>query len=98
MTVTSMSDLKVTPVAPPARRRRNVGRGLAWAFMIAVIVISLFPFYWMLRTALSSNNAIYAGSGSLLPVRFSLGGFERVFGLQTGQEAINDGGAGQAIN
>ena len=28
----------------------------------------------------------------------SLGGFERVFGLQTGQEAIDAGGAGQPIN
>lgn len=78
--------------------RINVGRVLAWAFMIAVIVVSLFPFYWVLRTALSSNNAIYANSDSLLPVQPSMGGFERVFGLQTGQEAIDAGGAGQPIN
>jgi multiple sugar transport system permease protein len=52
----------------------------------------------MLRTALSSNNALYAGSGSLLPVRFSWGGFERVFGIQTGQAAIDNGGAGQPIS
>ena len=76
----------------------NVGRALAWAFMILVILVSLFPFYWMLRTALSSNNALYAGSDSLLPVQPSWGGFERVFGLQTGQEAIDAGGAGQPIN
>ena len=84
--------------APPEPRRFNIGRGLAWAFMILVILVSLFPFYWMLRTALSSNNALYAGSHSLLPVQASAGGFERVFGLQTGQEAIDAGGAGQAIN
>lgn len=52
----------------------------------------------MLRTALSSNNALYAGSNSVLPVQFSWGGFQRVFGLQTGQEAIDAGGAGQPIN
>jgi multiple sugar transport system permease protein len=76
----------------------NVGRALAWTFMILVIFASLFPFYWMLRTALSSNNALYAGSSSVLPVQFSWGGFARVFGLQTGQEAIDAGGAGQPIN
>jgi multiple sugar transport system permease protein len=76
----------------------NIGRALAWAFMIAVILASLFPFYWVLRTALSSNNAIYANSDSLLPVQPSMGGFERVFGVQTGQEAIDAGGAGQPIN
>jgi len=78
-------------------RRFNAGRALAWAFMIAVMLISLFPFYWMLRTALSSNNALYAGTDSLLPVQPSADGFRRVFGLQTGQEAIDAGGAGQPI-
>ncbi|MEV0381335.1 carbohydrate ABC transporter permease [Nonomuraea sp. NPDC050643] len=82
---------------PPRRPRVKVGRVLAWAFMILVIFVSLFPFYWMLRTALSSNNALYAGGDSLLPVQPSWGGFARVFGLQTGQEAIDAGGAGQPI-
>ena len=88
----------VRPVDPPEPRRFSLGRALAWAFMILVILVSLFPLYWMLRTALSSNNALYAGSDSLLPVQFSWGGFARVFGLQTGQEAIDAGGAGQPIN
>jgi multiple sugar transport system permease protein len=79
-------------------RRFSVGRAIAWTFMILVILGSLFPFYWMLRTALSSNNALYAGTDSLLPVQASWGGFERVFGLQTGQEAIDAGGAGQPID
>src|SRR3954447_17502926 len=84
-------------VGPPERAGFNVGRALAWLFMILVILASLFPFYWMLRTALSSNTALSAGSDSLLPVQFSWGGFQRVFGLQTGQEAIDAGGAGQPI-
>jgi multiple sugar transport system permease protein len=83
---------------PRQPRELSLGRVLAWTFMILVILVSLFPFYWMLRTALSSNNALYAGSNSLLPVQTSSGGFERVFGLQTGQKAIDAGGAGQAIN
>ena len=82
----------------PHRRRMSPGRIAAWVFMILFIFITLFPFYWILRTALSSNNALYAGGNSLLPVGFSTGGFERVFGMQTGQEAIDAGGAGQAIN
>jgi len=86
-----------TPVIPPEKARFNVGRAFAWLLMILIVFVSLFPFYWMLRTALSSNNALYAGGDSLLPVQFSWGGFERVFGLQTGQEAIDAGGAGQAI-
>ncbi|WP_236048480.1 carbohydrate ABC transporter permease [Paractinoplanes ovalisporus] len=101
-----MATTTTQPVAVPAvvvaekppKPGFNFGRALAWFFMILVILASIFPFYWMLRTALSSNNALYAGSDSLLPVDASWGGFERVFGLQTGQEAIDAGGAGQPIN
>jgi len=103
-TTTTPPATTVDPTAPaaeaerPEPRRFGIGRALAWVFMILVIFASLFPFYWMLRTALSSNNALYAGSDSLLPVQPSMGGFARVFGLQTGQEAIDAGGAGQPIN
>ena len=95
---TTIGPAPVSPtVEPPEPKRFSVGRALAWAFMIVVITVSLFPFYWMLRTALSSNSAIYAGSGSILPVQFSWGGFARVFGLQTGQDAVDAGGSGQSV-
>lgn len=97
-TAPAPAELPIRREPEPERRRFGVGKALAWTFMILVILISLFPFYWMLRTALSSNNALYADSNSVLPIQTSWGGFERVFGLQTGQEAIDAGGAGQAIN
>ncbi|WP_175470719.1 carbohydrate ABC transporter permease [Curtobacterium poinsettiae] len=80
------------------RRRPSLGRVLAWVAMILVIVVTLFPFYWILRTALSSNTAINSDPTSLLPVGFSLGGFERVFGLQSTEEALAQGGSGAALN
>ncbi|MFJ7289215.1 carbohydrate ABC transporter permease [Curtobacterium sp. AB451] len=82
----------------PPRRKPSVGRVIAWIAMIAVIVVTLFPFYWILRTALSSNGAISADPTSLLPTGFSLGGFERVFGLQSTKEALAQGGSGAAID
>jgi multiple sugar transport system permease protein len=94
---TADSQATVPPNQAPEKAGFNIGRALAWTFMVLVIVVSLFPFYWILRTALSSNNALYAGSDGLLPVQPSWGGFERVFGLQTGQAAIDAGGAGQPI-
>ncbi|EYT65517.1 sugar ABC transporter permease [Curtobacterium flaccumfaciens UCD-AKU] len=93
----------VTTSGPPRmgaghRRRPSLGRVLAWVAMILVIVVTLFPFYWILRTALSSNTAINSDPTSLLPVGFSLGGFERVFGLQSTEEALAQGGSGAALN
>lgn len=81
-----------------APRRPSIGRVLAWAAMIVVLLVTLFPFYWMLRTALSSNGALAGGASSLLPVGFSLGGFARVFGAQSTKEALAEGGSGAAIN
>ncbi len=83
---------------PAERPGFNWGKAAAWTFMVLFILVTLFPFYWMLRTALSSNSALYAGSHSILPVKPSLGGFERVLGLQSGQAAVDAGGSGQAIN
>ncbi|WP_181421048.1 carbohydrate ABC transporter permease [Curtobacterium sp. MCSS17_011] len=93
----------VTTSRPPRmgaghRRRPSLGRVLAWVAMILVIVVTLFPFYWILRTALSSNTAINSDPTSLLPVGFSLGGFERVFGLQSTEAALAQGGSGAALN
>lgn len=80
------------------RPRPSVGRVIAWIVMILLLLITVFPFYWILRTALSSNGALYANATSLLPVDFGWGGFERVFGLQSTDEAIAQGGSGAQLN
>ena len=79
-------------------RRLTVGRALAWAAMILIMLFTLLPFYWVLRTALSSNAGITAHPTSLLPVDINLRGFARVFGMQSTKEALADGGSGAAIN
>jgi multiple sugar transport system permease protein len=60
--------------------------------------VTLFPFYWMLRTALSTNTALYTNAGSLLPVDFSWGGFARVLGLATPEQAAAEGGTTGSID
>lgn len=100
-TTTAAADPAGTAPAPPEprrRRRTTPGRVIAWIVMIVILVVTLFPFYWMLRTALSSNTALATDPTSLLPVGFSLGGFERVFGLQSVEEAVAQGGSGASIN
>jgi multiple sugar transport system permease protein len=85
---------------PTARRSRRIplGRMAAWTFMVITVVATLFPFYWMLRTALSNTRSLAANSESFLPADFTLGAFERVLGLSTTAEAIAQGGSGADIN
>ncbi|WP_329065699.1 carbohydrate ABC transporter permease [Streptomyces sp. NBC_01429] len=84
--------------APAVRPRPSFGRMAAWALMALVVLMTLLPFYWIVRTALSSNTALTADPASPLPVDFSWGGFERVLGLQSTEEALAQGGAGGSIN
>ncbi|MFR1473387.1 carbohydrate ABC transporter permease [Actinomyces urogenitalis] len=80
------------------RKRPSLGRVLAWTAMVLILLFTLLPFYWVLRTALSSNAGIASDPTSLLPVDTNLRGFERVFGMQSTEEALADGGSGAAIN
>lgn len=86
-------------VAAEAKPRRfNIGRIVAWAVLILLLLITLFPFWWVLRTALSNNRSLGTDPGSLLPVDFTLGAFKRVFGLATVGEAQAEGGSGASVN
>lgn len=98
MTTTTPAASKTPQPTTPARRRISPGKVVAWAVMILMLFITLFPFFWMFRTALSSNSALYAEASSLLPAEPSTGGFQRVFGLQEPEEAIADGGSGASID
>lgn len=63
-----------------------------------IMIGTLFPFYWMIRTALSTNKSMFSDATSLVPVDFTLGAINRVLGIATSQEAIAEGGSGGQIN
>jgi len=85
---------------PRARRayRFSPGKTVAWAYLSVFLVITIFPFYWILRTSLSNNYALIAHPQSFLPVGFTFGPFERVLGLATPAQAIAQGGSGASID
>ena len=86
--------------APRTTRRRplSVGRILAWAYLVGVLFVTVFPFYWVLRTALSNNYSLDTHPSSLLPTGFTWGGFERVLGISSQAEALAQGGSGATVN
>ncbi|MFF3349005.1 carbohydrate ABC transporter permease [Streptomyces sp. NPDC002779] len=88
------------PVISHARRHPlpSPGRMAAWALIAVVVLVTLLPFYWIVRTAFSSNASLSAHPTSLLPVDADLGGFARVFGMQSTDEALAQGGSGASLN
>ncbi|MFJ8330350.1 carbohydrate ABC transporter permease [Streptomyces sp. NPDC094437] len=93
-----MTAVRTAPA--PARlstHRPSLGRIAAWTVLGVIVLVTLLPFYWILRTALSTNAGLAADPADPLPVDVSLGGFERALGLQTAEEAIAQGGAGGGL-
>lgn len=83
---------------PAAASSINWGRITVWLVLALLIFITLFPLWWVLRTALSDPKLIFSDTTSLLPVGFTTNNFARVLGLLSTEEAIAAGGAGQSIN
>jgi ABC-type glycerol-3-phosphate transport system permease component len=84
--------------ASAARPRITVGRVLAWTYVAVVLFVTVFPFYWILRTALSNNYDLATNPSSPLPVGFTLGAFKRALGLSTPAESLAQGGSGASLN
>src|SRR4029453_7350137 len=79
-------------------KRINAGRVAAWAAMAILILITLFPFYWMIRTAFSTSKSLFSDPNSLLPAHFTLGAFKGGLGRAAPAGAKAEGGSGAAVN
>ncbi|MCS6844481.1 MAG: carbohydrate ABC transporter permease [Caldilineales bacterium] len=91
----------MTPSAETITRPRQPipwGRIAAWTALVLMLLITLFPFWWMLRTALTHPKALFINPASLLPVQPTLINFQRVLGLVDVETAVALGGTGQTIN
>lgn len=58
---------------------KAVIRTTRWVLLSAAIAISLFPFYWMLRTALAPADQVFSDGISFLPEAFDLSNFARAW-------------------
>ncbi|NHW47588.1 carbohydrate ABC transporter permease [Paenarthrobacter sp. MSM-2-10-13] len=96
--MTTLASTKNGSRRRPLSRPFNWRRAIALTLLALAVAVSILPFYWVLRTALSSNGSLAANSANLLPADFNLGAFKRVFGLQSAADAIAEGGSGASIN
>jgi multiple sugar transport system permease protein len=77
---------------------RNFGRVIAWSCLILALVFSLFPLYWMFRTAITPAADLPTDSAGLLPRHPTAINFQRVLGLVSTEEARAAGGSGAKIH
>ena len=69
-------------------------RLLAYVVIAILMVVTLFPIYWVVRTSLLPRSAIFANPGSLLPSTVTWSNYGRLFGLYDTVTAQKMGGTG----
>src|SRR4051794_21912223 len=67
------------------------GRVAAWGAMGLLIFVSIFPFFWMIRTALSTNADLVSGSQALVPENPTLLNLKQALGLASSKELVAAG-------
>ncbi len=77
--------------------RLPVGKVIGWLVLLALVAITVLPFYVMLKTALSGPGTIFQQARSLLPLEPTTVHFERVLGLLTPEEVRAAGGTGALV-
>ncbi|MEM7338471.1 MAG: carbohydrate ABC transporter permease [Actinomycetota bacterium] len=86
-----------TTLESPTTRRLNIGRTGVWLVLIAVLIASLFPIYWSLRTSLTNNASLFDQPANVLPPEPTSFNFERVLGIgEITREEIEAAGANDA--
>jgi multiple sugar transport system permease protein len=80
------------------RNRIRPGRMVAWLALGLAVLATLFPFYWMVRTALTPAADLFTDNAALVPHHPTLINFLRVLGLTSQERARAAGGSGAHIN
>ncbi|GAB3123260.1 carbohydrate ABC transporter permease [Glaciibacter psychrotolerans] len=80
------------------RPRPHAGTVFSWVALTLLLLVTLFPFIWMLRTAFTSNADIFSGSMSVIPENPTAINFTRVLGLATVEEDLAAGGTGAGVD
>lgn len=80
------------------RSRFRIGRVVAWVFLGLALFLTIFPFFWMVRTALTPSGDLIGDAGQLWPSNPTMVNFRRVLGLASAEEVAAAGGTGASIN
>lgn len=81
-----------------AGRKITPGKVVAWVFLTGLLIATVFPFLWMIRTAFTPAAELIRDADQLLPSNPTWINFARVLGFTTFEEAVAAGGTGATLN
>jgi multiple sugar transport system permease protein len=89
---------RLSAAAPPTNRRFRRDRVTIFLIIAILAIVTLFPLYWALRTALSTQRDLLADPANPLPVGFTLDNFRAALGMVSKSDAIAAGGSGRTFD
>jgi multiple sugar transport system permease protein len=69
-----------------------------WGIVGLILLVSLFPFWWVVRTALIDPQEVYTNTTALFPENPTLFNFARALGMVDLQDSLARGGSGQTLH
>jgi len=90
MSAISQSSFKPTESAMEPKRF-NWNNIIIWVLLGILMFVTIFPFYWVLRTALNDPTAIFGHASDLLPYNPTLFNFQRVLGMIDPSTIVGEG-------
>ena len=70
------------------RAESAISRVLVIAVIVLLLLITLFPFFWVVRTSLTPHNLIFPESSKMIPSQMTLKNYARVLGFISPEEAV----------
>ena len=80
------------------REGPKYGRWISIAIVAIFAFLTLFPLYWALRTAFSTQRLLLAEPGNLLPVGFTVDSIRQALGLTSASDSVAAGGSGRTFD
>lgn len=80
------------------KKEMSFGHIMMWIVILLLLFVTLFPFYWVIRTSFTPASLIYADAIKLIPSSFTGMNFVRVLGFVSAEESLALGGSGQSVN
>ncbi len=76
----------------------KMGTFLTWFVIVILLIVTIFPFFWVVRTSLTPNSLIFTEATRMFPSQITLKNYARVLGMLSQEESIALGGTGQSVN
>jgi multiple sugar transport system permease protein len=96
--MTTASLAPATTLSQKTKKPINPGRIVAWIMLSLFIFISVFPVYYVLKTALTGHKVLAETASQVLPADATLFNFARVVGLVSAETAQAAGVSAESAN